>query len=104
MEFNSDMEVLIYVIQDIFKGRIDELEKNNINQFNQLDLFKNQMKIIDNIINKVNIIINNDNNENCVNKLNEYQNDKNKEIKMKYKRANSEINIKNKENGIMKKK
>lgn len=104
MEFNSDMEVLIYVIQDIFKGRIDELEKNNINQFNQLDLFKNQMKIIDNIINKVNIIINNDNNENCVNKLNEYQNDKNKEIKMKYKRANSEINIKNKENGIKNKK
>ena len=45
MEFNSDMEVLIYVIQDIFKGRIDELEKNNINQFNQLDLFKNQMKM-----------------------------------------------------------
>jgi hypothetical protein len=64
MEFDSDIESLIYIIQDTFRGRIDDLEKKNINHFNQLSLFKNQMNIINNIINQVNLMINNENNEN----------------------------------------
>lgn len=106
MELDSDMEILIYVIQETFRGRIDVLDKKNINQFNQLSLFKNQVKIIDNIINQVNLMINNDNYENDLSayNLNENKNYKNNEIKKKSKRANSEIQIKNIENGFKNKK
>ena len=106
MEFDSDIESLIYIIQDTFRGRIDDLEKKNINHFNQLSLFKNQMNIINNIINQVNLMINNENNENDLSEsqLNEYKKYKNNERKKKSKRANSEIKMKNIENGNKNKK
>ena len=104
MEFDDDKEILIYVIQDCFRGRIDKLEESNIIQFKDFNIFKNEMNVIETLFNQIqsekeNLNLNSKESFLKINDDKEKDNNKKEEkinvVKKRNNRSISEIKIKN---------
>ena len=104
MEFDDDKEILIYVIQDCFRGRIDKLEESNIIQFKDFNIFKNEMNVIETLFNQIqsekeNLNLNSKESFLKINGDKEKDNNKKEEkinvVKKRNNRSISEIKIKN---------
>ena len=104
MEFDDDKEILIYVIQDCFRGRIDKLEESNIIQFKDFNIFKNEMNVIETLLNQIqlekeNLNLNSKETLLKINDDKEKENNKKEEkinvVKKRNNRSISEIKTKN---------